>query len=83
MSPSASTDARATRHYDHLVIGGGSAGCVVAEDRDAVVDPQLRLRGLDRLRLADASMFPLQVGVNPNLTIAMQAGRCAAWLPGG
>ncbi|MCY3945988.1 MAG: GMC oxidoreductase [Anaerolineaceae bacterium] len=61
MSPSASTDARATRHYDHLVIGGGSAGRVVA----------------------DASVFPLQVGVNPNLTIAMQAGRCAAWLPGG
>ncbi|MCY3906338.1 MAG: hypothetical protein OXF63_03715 [Anaerolineaceae bacterium] len=30
MSASASTDARVTRRYDHIVIGGGSAGCVVA-----------------------------------------------------
>ena len=54
-----------------------------AEDRDAVVDPQLRLRGLDNLRLADAPVFPLQVGVNPNLTIAMLAGRCAEWMLAG
>ncbi len=51
-----------------------------ADDVSAVVDPQLRLRGLRNLRVADASVFPLQTGVNPYLTIAMLAERCAAWV---
>ena len=50
------------------------------DDVSAVVDPQLRLRGLRNLRVADASVFPLQTGVNPNLTITMLAERCAAWV---
>ena len=54
-----------------------------ADDDSAVVDPQLRLRGLRNLRVADASIFPLQTGVNPNLTVAMLAERCAAWLLAG
>ena len=53
-----------------------------ADDEGAAVDPQLRLRGLRNLRVADASIFPLQLGVNPNLTIAMLAERCAAWVLG-
>ena len=51
-----------------------------ADDVSAVVDPQLRLRGLRNLRVADASVFPLQAGVNPNLTITLLAVRCAAWV---
>ena len=55
-----------------------------ADDEGAAVDPQLRLRGLDdNLRVADASVFPLQPGANPNLTITMLAERCAAWVLGG
>ncbi len=46
-----------------------------AADDGAAVDPQLRLRGLRNLRVADASVFPLQTGVNPNLTVAKLAGR--------
>ena len=61
----------------------GSCRMGAADDAGAVVDPHLRLRGLDNLRVADASVFPLQVGVNPNLTIAMLAERCAAWVLGG
>ena len=30
--------------------------------------------------MADASVFPLQLGVNPNQTVAMVAERCVAWL---
>ena len=58
----------------------GTCRMGAADDERAVVDPELRLRGLDNLRVADASVFPLQPGVNPNLTIAMLAERCAEWL---
>lgn len=58
----------------------GSCRMGAADDAGVAVDPQLRLRGLDNLRVADASVFPLQVGVNPNLSIAMLAERCAAWV---
>ena len=61
----------------------GSCRMGAADDDNAVVDPQLRLRGLRNLRVADASVFPLQTGVNPNLTVAMLAERCAAWLLAG
>ncbi len=51
-----------------------------ADDDNTVVDPQLRLRGLRNLRVADASVFPLQTGINPNMTVVLLAERCAAWL---
>ncbi len=61
----------------------GSCRMGAAADEGAAVDPQWRLRGLRNLRVADASVFPLQTGVNPNLTITMLAERCAAWLLAG
>ncbi len=44
----------------------------------AVVDPQLRVRGVGRLRVADASVFPAMIGVNPCMTCMMVGERCAA-----
>jgi choline oxidase len=44
----------------------------------SVVDPRLRVRGVSGLRVADASVFPGNVGVNPNLTCLMIGERCAA-----
>ena len=38
---------------------------------DAVVDPQLRVRGIDGLRVADASVMPDIVGVNTNAASTM------------
>ncbi len=51
-----------------------------AADTTAVVDPQLRVRGIDNLRVADASIFPTMIGVNPNLTVMMIGARCAEFV---
>lgn len=47
------------------------------DDPDAVVDARLRVRGLQNVRIADASIFPAPVGVNPNLTCMLVGERCA------
>ena len=43
----------------------------------AVVDPSLRVRGIEGLRIADASVFPAHVGVNPVATVMMVGERAA------
>lgn len=43
----------------------------------AVVDPDLRVHGVDGLRVADASVFPLIPSVNPAITTMMVGERCA------
>jgi choline dehydrogenase len=48
-----------------------------ADDPLAVVDPQLRVRGLGRLRVADASIFPSMIGVNLCITCMMVGEKCA------
>lgn len=42
-----------------------------------VVDSELRVRGIGRARVADASVFPALTGVNPCLTVMMVGERCA------
>jgi choline oxidase len=46
-------------------------------DEATVVDPQLRVRGVQRLRVADASIFPALPSVNPCLTCMMVGERAA------
>ncbi|KAL8729077.1 MAG: hypothetical protein Q9166_004994 [cf. Caloplaca sp. 2 TL-2023] len=41
----------------------------LAKDKLAVVDPKLRLRGLKRVRVADAGVFPEMPSINPMLTV--------------
>lgn len=43
----------------------------------AVVDPQLRVKGVHRLRVADASIFPTMISVNPCITCMMIGEKCA------
>lgn len=49
-------------------------------DPFAVVDAQLRVKGIHQLRVADASIFPTMISVNPCMTCMMIGEKCAALL---
>lgn len=54
--------------------------CKMGIDDQAVVDARLRVRGVGRLRVVDASIMPAIVGGNPNATIVMIAEKGAAMI---
>lgn len=51
--------------------------CRMGADDHAVVDPRLRLRGIDALRVVDASVFPLIPSSNIQPAVMMVAERAA------
>jgi choline dehydrogenase-like flavoprotein len=56
--------------------------CRMGQDEQAVVDPQLRVRGIDGLRVADASIMPSIVGGNTNAPAMMIGEHCASIMLG-
>jgi choline dehydrogenase len=68
VSPRATTS-RATGPYFYLV-----GTCAIGH----IVDAQLRVHGIDGLRVADASVMRLIVSANTNATTVMIAERAAA-----
>jgi len=51
--------------------------CKMGVDEDAVVDPQLRVRGVRKLRVADASIMPLLVSGNTSIPSTMIGEKAA------
>jgi choline dehydrogenase len=51
-----------------------------ADDADAVLDPRLRVRGVDGLRVVDASVMPDITSGNTNSPTLMIAERAAEWV---
>ena len=48
-----------------------------ADDDSSPLDPERRVKGVTGLRVADASVMPELVTVNPNITTMMIGERCA------
>ncbi|SKZ96488.1 choline dehydrogenase-like flavoprotein [Mycobacteroides abscessus subsp. abscessus] len=55
----------------------GTASMGAASDPMAVLDPELRVKGVAGLRVVDASAMPKLPVVNPNITVMTMAEKCA------
>jgi choline dehydrogenase len=52
----------------------------IGDEGDGVVDPQLRVHGVEGLRVADASVLPVITRANTNAPAIMVGERCAAFI---
>lgn len=68
---------RAVQTYNHPV-----GTCRIGADDTAVLDPDLRVRGIGRLRVADASVMPSTVSGNTMATVYGIAERAASLIGG-
>jgi choline dehydrogenase len=70
---------RTVSHYFHAA---GTAPMGPDDDPGAVVDQWCRVRGVDGLRVADASVMPTLPRANTNLTCVVIGHRVAQWMTG-
>ena len=57
-----------------------SGTCKMGQDKTAVVDEKLKVRGLKNLRVADASIMPTLISGNTNGPCMMIGERCADFI---
>ncbi|MGH8149861.1 MAG: GMC family oxidoreductase [Steroidobacteraceae bacterium] len=82
--PAAETDAELDA-YIRRSVGTAmhpTSTCAMGTDASAVVDAQLRVRGLGGLRVVDASVMPTIVGGNTNAPVIMIAEKAADMILG-
>ena len=68
--------------WNHLATGHPAGTCRMGppSDHNAVVDQELRVRGIDGLRVCDTSVFPAMPSRGPNATAMMLGERLAELL---
>jgi choline dehydrogenase len=59
-----------------------AGSCAMGVDATAVVDAQLRVRGIEALSIADASVMPTIIGGNTNAPVIMIAEKAADLIRG-
>jgi len=80
--PDSVIEAHVRSHAKTVYHPAGTCRMGADGDAGAVLTPQLQVRGIAGLRVADASAFPLLMSGNTNAPVVMLAERCAAAMLG-
>lgn len=82
--PAATSDADLDAYIRRTTITAHhpAATCPMGAGPDAVLDPQMRVRGLERLRVVDASAMPDLVSAHLNAAVLMMAEKAADMIRG-